>query len=269
MARKSSLLPSYLHHKPTGQARCRIDGRDIYLGPFGSEASRIKYGQLVAKLAGGVPLDPMAEAKTGRSESKRAAEIDPGPSVGELCVVFMRHAQTHYTKGGEETSEVDKYRSTIRPLNQLYGLTPVKDFGPLALKAVRTLMIEKGWCRDTINAAVGRIRRIFKFAIENELIGPEVLQRLQAVAPLLAGASAQAWPVRQSQSGPRQNNLRLKPTHPRTAERLHRGDPSAASHEAIQAVESLDQQSDQDSGRPHDSLPSLLPVQSPVWIGVQ
>ena len=48
-------------------------------------------------------------------------------------------------------------------------------------------MIELGWCRDTINAGMSRIRRIFKHAIANELIDDSILQRLQCVAPLLAG----------------------------------------------------------------------------------
>ena len=48
-------------------------------------------------------------------------------------------------------------------------------------------MVEIGWCRDTINAGMSRIRRIFKHAIANELIDGSILQRLQCVAPLLAG----------------------------------------------------------------------------------
>jgi len=78
-------------------------------------------------------------------------------------------------------------RSVIKPLNELYGLLPAKDFGPLALKAVRAKMVESGWCRGTINAGMSRIRRIFKHAIANELIDSSVLDRLKCVAPLLAG----------------------------------------------------------------------------------
>jgi len=99
----------------------------------------------------------------------------------------LRHAETHYVKNGLQTSEVFILKSVIRPLNELYGMLPAKDFGPLALKAVRTLMIEKGWTRGVINAGMSRIRRIFKHAIANELIESGVLQRLQALAPLLAG----------------------------------------------------------------------------------
>jgi hypothetical protein len=88
MTRKRSSLPTYLLHKPTGQARCRIDGKDIYLGPYGSDSSRIKYGQLVAKLAGGVPIDPLADSNRGRP-SRNDSEADPvrlsGNSVSPSC----------------------------------------------------------------------------------------------------------------------------------------------------------------------------------------
>ena len=186
MTRKRSSLPAYLLHKPTGQARCRIAGKDHYLGPYGSESSRIRYGQLVAKLAGGVSVDPIAAPKRGRTTTIES-EADPGPTVGELCLAFLRHAEGHYLKNGKPTSEVDILKSVMRPLNELYGMLPAKDFGPLALKAVRVKLVECGWTRGTVNASMSRIRRIFKHAIANELIDASILQRLQCVAPLLAG----------------------------------------------------------------------------------
>ncbi len=189
MARKANVFPSYLLHKPTGQARVRIAGQDHYLGEYGSEASRIAYGQLVAKLAGGIAIDPIAKQKRGRATTIES-EQDPGPSVAELCLVFKKYAETHYLKNGKPTSEVSVINSVIRPLNELYGLLPAKDFGPLALKAVRSKMVESGWCRNSVNSGLNRIRRIFKYAVSNELIEPSVLQKLQAVSPLLAGRTA-------------------------------------------------------------------------------
>jgi len=186
MARKPNVFPSYLLHKQSGQARARIAGKDYLLGPYGSEESRIAYGDLIAKHAGGVPVDPIARSNRG-SLPRNDCEQDPGPSVGELCLTFLRHAETHYVKNGKQTSEVHILKSVIRPLNELYGMLPAKDFGPLALKAVRTKMVELGWCRDTVNSGMSRIRRIFKHAIANELIDGSILQRLQCVAPLLAG----------------------------------------------------------------------------------
>ena len=186
MARKPNVFPSYLRHKQSGQARVRIDGKDYLLGEYGSEASRIRYGELIAKHAGGVQIDPFAKSNRG-SLPRNESEADPGPSVGELCLVFLRHAETHYIKAGKQTSEVHILRSVIRPLNELYGMLPAKDFGPLALKAVRVQMVELGWTRGTINAGMSRIRRIFKHAIANELIDSAILDRLKCVAPLLEG----------------------------------------------------------------------------------
>ncbi len=185
MARKANVFPSYLLHQPTGKARVRIDGKDHYLGPYGSDESRIEYGKLIAKLAGGVPIDPIADSKRGslpRNESD-----DPGPSVGEICLVFLKHAETHYVKNGKRTSEFDCMKSVIRPLNELYGMLPAKDFGPLALKAVRQKFVELGWVRVSCNKGVNRIRHIFKYAIGNELIDAGILARLKCVGPLLEG----------------------------------------------------------------------------------
>ena len=155
MARKPNVFPSYLLHKQSGQARVRINGRDKLLGPYGSEESRILYGQLIAKHAGGIPVDPIADSNCGRLP--RNETDDPGPSVGELILVFLKHAKRHYTKNGKPTSEYGILESTVRPLNQLYGMIPAKDFGPSALKAVREKFIEFGWVRSVMYRILSNI----------------------------------------------------------------------------------------------------------------
>ena len=35
--------PAYLHHKPSGQTRVRIDGKDHYLGEYGTAESYEHY----------------------------------------------------------------------------------------------------------------------------------------------------------------------------------------------------------------------------------
>ncbi|RLT11619.1 MAG: hypothetical protein DWI21_02370, partial [Planctomycetota bacterium] len=60
MPRQKNAIPSYLLHKKSGQARVRIAGRDHLLGRYGSDESRIRYGELIAKFASGVPIDPLA-----------------------------------------------------------------------------------------------------------------------------------------------------------------------------------------------------------------
>lgn len=41
--------PAYCHHKPTGQARVRISGKDYYLGSYGSQESRDRYAEVVSE----------------------------------------------------------------------------------------------------------------------------------------------------------------------------------------------------------------------------
>jgi len=185
MAKTRSLrLPSYRLHKPSGQARVRWMGKELWFGPYDAPESRQRFAEFLKKVVSGtllnVDLMPRRAAKVFQPTTA-------GISVNELCVAFLRHAQQHYRKGDELTDEYDCFVSAIAPLKELFGMLPVEQFGPCALKAVRQKMVEKGWCRRYVNRSVTRIRQIFKFGVENEFVEPAVLQKLQAVAPLLAG----------------------------------------------------------------------------------
>ena len=46
---EEDLQPACTLHKPTGEARVRIDGRDHYLGVYGSRESRLRYDDLIAE----------------------------------------------------------------------------------------------------------------------------------------------------------------------------------------------------------------------------
>jgi integrase len=162
--------PSYLLHKPTGQARCRIDGQDHYLGAYGSPESRERYDDLIAEWF----------AKNGDT-SRYTLTLD------DLSLLFMQHAESYYRKNGEPTNEVNAIRSALRSLVDLYGKSPCRHFGPKSLKLVRESMVKAGYCRTNINKRVGRIRRMFRWAVENEYVSSEVYTALAAVAGLKCG----------------------------------------------------------------------------------
>ena len=175
---KTPKLPTYGHHKATGQARCYVNGKTVYLGKYGSQESRIRFGEIVSQVISGVQADPFVT---------KSAEPESGLTIHELVLAFMRHADAHYVKNGEPTSEIHCLKAATSPLVKLYGFTPVDEFGPLALKAVRQHFIQTGWVRESCNKGVNRIRLVFKWGVENELVQPATLQKLQAVAPLLKG----------------------------------------------------------------------------------
>ena len=72
-------------------------------------------------------------------------------------------------------------------VRSLYGRIPARDFGPLALKACRRQMIDKGWSRPYTNAQVDRIRRMFRWAASDELVPGSVYEDLRTVTGLRAG----------------------------------------------------------------------------------
>ena len=179
MARKN-VLPSYGFHKATGQARCYVNGRSVYLGPYGSDESRLRFADVVAKLAGGQKIDPIAPAKKPVD--------DCGPAVSQLVITFMDHAERYYLKpDGTQTDEVHCLRSTVKPVRELFGLIPTRDFTPLMLKAAREKYIENGWTRGFCNRSMNRVRGMFKWGVENGLVPVATWQALTAVSPLKSG----------------------------------------------------------------------------------
>jgi len=171
---------SYRRHKPTGQAVVTISGQDIYLGKWSTAASRAEYDRLIAEfLANG-----------------RRLQSDADGNVVEVLNGYRKFAEDYYRKDGRVTSEYAGIREALKIVRELYGRTIANEFGPLALKAVRQRMIEKGWCRSTINQSIGRIRRCFKWAVENELVRPDMYHGLMAVSGLRKGRSEAREPDR-------------------------------------------------------------------------
>jgi len=169
-------IPSYRRHKATGQAFVTLAGRDYYLGKYNSAGSRAEYNRLLAEWT----------AHGGNLPKQQAHDL----TVVELVAAFLRHARTYYRDlSGKQTHEVATYTAVVRRLNALYGRTKAADFGPLALKAVRQVFIDDRLARRTINQHVSRIRHIFRWAVENQLVEPSVLHGLQAVAGLRRGRS--------------------------------------------------------------------------------
>jgi integrase len=77
------------------------------------------------------------------------------------------------------STEVANFRYSLKPLRELYGHTLAAKFGPLALKAVRQRWADAGISRKLINRRVGRIKRMFKRAVAEELVPATVFHALK------------------------------------------------------------------------------------------
>lgn len=163
-------VPSLRHHKARGLAVVTLGGRDFYCGKFGTPESRREYDRVVGEwLAAGRP-----QATGGIHKL----------TVAELLVRYLEFARGYYLP---PSRELEGITLALRPLKEQYGHTLAVEFGPLALRAVRDHWVRAGLARKHINARVGKIRRLFKFAVSHELVPPGVLDGLRAVEPLTFG----------------------------------------------------------------------------------
>lgn len=190
MPKLTKKLPSYRLHKVSGHAVVTLAGKDHYLGPHGSPESIDAYKRLIAEWTTAGPATTAATA----AASKAGSDF----RICELLAAYYEHADRYYVKDGQPTGEAKNIKDATRLLQTLYGMTPVVEFGPTALKTVRQKMIEAKMSRRVINFRVNRIRRVFKWGVENELVAPGVLHALQAVAALRAGRTEakESGPVR-------------------------------------------------------------------------
>src|SRR5262245_9745720 len=111
---RAQRVPSYRHHRPSGQAVVTLGGKDHYLGRFDSPESRAEYDRLIAtwRASGGTATAP------------------PDVTTTELCVKYIKYANTYYRKDGRPTSQLDSIKRVIKDLRDLCGAAPACEFRP-------------------------------------------------------------------------------------------------------------------------------------------
>lgn len=206
MSRRSG-VPKYRRHRDAergDRAFVALGTQRVYLGAYDSSESRERYARIIAEWESG---------------SRQAAVEKDEITILELAARFWSHAERYYVRADvSPTRELGNYRSSLRPLKALYGETLAKDFGPRALKAVREKLIQeetppeaseeeagkprerlkRGACRNYANQSIARVKRVFKWAVAEELISPTVYAALEAVPGLRRGRSTarETAPVR-------------------------------------------------------------------------
>lgn len=175
MPRLVNATPKYRKHRATGQAVVTIAGKDHYLGPYGTKASKAEYDRLVGEwLAAGRPP---------------TMSVQSDLTITELITAFWRWAKTHYVKGGRSTGTADNFCTVLRLIERVYGPTFAVDFGPKALKSIQLRLVNEGQSRRYANDNIARVKKMFRWAVSEELIPVTVLRSLETVASLEKGRS--------------------------------------------------------------------------------
>jgi integrase len=189
MSTQSTRVPKCRHHRASGQARVTINGKDHYLGVWGSPESKQRYRKVLAEHLG---KQPRTIADELDDEGTDLAEV----TIETVLAAYWQHASTVYVdrRTGKPTPELSNLKHALAIVRKLFGSrgtqTPdlvATKFGPLKLKQCRQVLVDEGHTRTHVNDQVARIRRMIRWATENEIVPPAVFHGLQAVRGLKAG----------------------------------------------------------------------------------
>lgn len=177
--RKTGQPPAYLAHKASGQAYSTYGGKTVYFGAYGTSQSRRKHAQLVKRWERehGAEIVAKATADGGMGAHIAAYLADIRDSLSDI---------EHYTIG----LNLGTLRDTFP------GYEP-DDFRAADLKKLRDLWAgpEFNHARKTINKALGRVKRFFRWMVAEERCSFETYAVLNALAPISQGKMRDNDPV--------------------------------------------------------------------------
>ncbi|GAB5403914.1 MAG: site-specific integrase [Aureliella sp.] len=169
-------VPKLRKHKASNLGVVTLNGRDHYLGPWGTGKKPTKAVQSAydAKIS--------AWLSVGRFEGSPAgAQL----SMAQVLASYIHHAKGYYTPEDPNSKYHDMLRAArkLRPYIQM----PANDFKPQYFKEVRSAMVSEGCSRTYVNQVMGRVLKIIKWAYAEGHVDGDVYHRCKAVEPLRKG----------------------------------------------------------------------------------
>lgn len=156
-----------------GYARVVLNGIDVYLGRFGTQAAREKYNDTISQwLANNRQWPPPKSIAT----------------MAQLAEEYLEYAAHQYVKAGKTTGT---YFQISRAMSLLCAAElddlPIEQFGPLKLSEYRVFLAEHrshANGRKTINGFVQAIVAMFKWAVSQELVPETNYRALKTLPPI-------------------------------------------------------------------------------------
>lgn len=110
----------------------------------------------------------------------RIAPHEAARTINDLILAYWKFAETYYQRKGRPTEQLNHVRRAMRPLRKIYGSIAVAH-PLLKLKAVRDVFVRgdlayacprapRPQSSVFVNANVQRIKRMFEWDVENEVV---------------------------------------------------------------------------------------------------
>lgn len=164
--------PKYRRHTSRDRAFVEYQGKRHYLpGEWKSAESLVAYREFLRR----------------HDLLQIEASSDKPQSVAAVAGRFLEWAAIAYPTGIR--SEYSNCRCAVQHLLARDRNTLVQDYGPLRLKALQQQLAHAKKSRNYINAVCARVKRMFKWAVSEELIVPSVYHALATVPGLRRGRS--------------------------------------------------------------------------------
>ena len=188
-------VPKYRVRKDRDSAYVEMDGQRIPLpGRANSPESRDEYRRLLNDYL----------LRHGSSDDKDRVKPSWTISVGSLVALWLKERKLFYSTSHTRSNDYSNCRYAVRPLVALFEGLAVVDFRADELKEVRSAMITgrwkpspnpdgtdrkppAPWSRNHTNAAIGRIKRMFRWGLEHGMVPAENAAIIAAVPPLEKG----------------------------------------------------------------------------------
>jgi hypothetical protein len=133
----------------------KIRGRTLFFGPWDDPDGALK--------------KYLAE-KDALHAGRKPREASAGVTVKELCNRFLNAKQTS-VDSGELTRSWDDYKGACELVIEKLGKSRlVADLAPDDFEGLRAAMVKKGWGVTTIGNVIQRVRVVFKYAYDSDLI---------------------------------------------------------------------------------------------------
>lgn len=170
-------MPKLRYHSGSGRWFVQFPGENPrYLGPDQAEARRRYEAECARWLARG-----------------RRPEVAPppgAPTVADLAGRFRAAVESSPVSGSERAM----VRCALEAVLRLHADTPADQFGPAAYKEVRADLVRRGLSRATVKGYLHRVKQMYRWAAEEEILPAEHWHALRAVRPSRAADAGRATP---------------------------------------------------------------------------